>query len=105
MRRIRVSKIFQKPTASGAISHRQAVTIDQFPAENYTVWLSASDPKYLHTPGVYQADIVISENKYEKDGKTYTSPRFRFYNLVPLTSAVPTLPDSEADAVASTPAE
>ena len=89
MKKIRVSKIFEKTDATGRVWFNQAITVDQFPHENHVEWVRATDPKYLTTPGVYEADTYYVTKEYQsKDGRKVKDKQIRFENLKPVLTVV-----------------
>lgn len=82
MSKIRISKVFEKVDASGRLWFNQAITIDQFPHDNFVVWERSLDMKYMREAGVYDADIYLTKNEYQaKDGRTVKETKVRFANL------------------------
>jgi len=89
MKKIRISKVFEKTDSQGRIWFNQAITIDQFPHENYVCWERSSDMKYMREPGVYEADTYYVNNEYTtKDGRSVKETKIRFANLKPILTVV-----------------
>jgi len=87
MKKIHVSKVFERPDGQGRVWFNQCITVNQFPKKDAVVWESSLNKDFMYEPGTYEADTYYVNNEYtSKDGRKVKEVKIRFTNLTAVQS-------------------